>query len=323
MIDGGSGNDALDGGAGKDVLSYASALDAVTVSLLTNTASGGDAEGDTIAGFEVLTGGEGDDVLEGSILADTINGGGGGDKIDAMPAATLNGGGGDDLLTGGLGTDTLNGGDGDDTVAGGAGADIMNGGADNDTLDYSAIVDAANGIVLTLGDGGGTVVTALAGSDPAGDKIVNFENVTGGAGNDIITGNDLDNVLSGGAGNDVIFASLGFDTVFGGDGTTDTLTFFAYGAAVEIDVQDGFAQSDALGAQTQFSDFERFIGTKFDDVFTGTNNSDHFEGGGGADILDGTASGSDTRVLCTVHQGASPSICWTARPSAGMRKAIP
>ena len=149
---------------------------------------------------------------------------------------------------GGLAVDTFNGGDGDDTVAGGAGADIMNGGAGNDTLEYSAIVDpniAHHGHARCRRPSGDMV---KSGTDPVGDKVVNFENVTGGAGNHIITGNASDNVLQGGDGIDVFVASLGVDTVIGGAGI-NTLRFSAFSAAVELDLQQGLAQSPLLPAQ--------------------------------------------------------------------------
>ena len=43
-----------------------------------------------------------------------------------------------------------------------------------------------------------------------------IENVTTGAGNDTITGNDLSNIISGGAGNDVVHGAAGSDMIDGG-----------------------------------------------------------------------------------------------------------
>ena len=61
----------------------------MTVNLGAGTASGGDAQGDTLSGIESLT---------GSAQADTLTG----DSGDNM----LDGGAGADVLTGGLGNDT-------------------------------------------------------------------------------------------------------------------------------------------------------------------------------------------------------------------------
>jgi Ca2+-binding RTX toxin-like protein len=46
-------------------------------------------------------------------------------------------------------------------------------------------------------------------------QAANFENVTGGAGNDDITGNAADNVLFGNAGNDALDGGAGNDTLDG------------------------------------------------------------------------------------------------------------
>ena len=59
--------------------------------------------------------------------------------------------------------------------------------------------------------------------DQGGVKGVVIENAQGGSGNDLITGNDTDNVLQGGAGDDVISALAGND-IINGNGGNDTLT---------------------------------------------------------------------------------------------------
>src|SRR5262249_15142182 len=53
---GGAGADTLDGGTGTDTASYAASASGVTVSLAAGTASGGDAQGDTLLNIENLTG---------------------------------------------------------------------------------------------------------------------------------------------------------------------------------------------------------------------------------------------------------------------------
>ncbi len=65
-----------------------------------------------------------------------------------------------------------------------------------------------------------------------------IENAVGGGGADVITGNDLANVLRGMAGNDSISAGLGNDRIEGGDGN-DTLA----GGAGD-DILDGGAGTD-------------------------------------------------------------------------------
>jgi hypothetical protein len=72
---------------------------------------------------------------------------------------------------------------------------------------------------------GGTIAGDITNAlpDQGGVSGVVIENAHGGAGNDLITGNDADNVLTGGAGNDVITALAGNDIINGNDGD-DTLT---------------------------------------------------------------------------------------------------
>ena len=119
-ITGGAGADSLDGGADTDTLSYARSALGVEVFLALNSATGGDAAGDTITGFENLIGsGQNDDLL-----------GSGGDNV-------IGGAGGDDFIVGFTGTDTLRGGVGNDTVAittfdPATAGSVFDGGADSD-----------------------------------------------------------------------------------------------------------------------------------------------------------------------------------------------
>jgi Ca2+-binding RTX toxin-like protein len=107
-IEGGGGADNLDGGTGADSLSYRRSAAGVYVDLGTNTASGGDATGDTIANFESVIGSAHADVLVGSAGDNAISGLGGGD-----------------FLFGNAGLDVVTGGAGNDTMYGGADADAF------------------------------------------------------------------------------------------------------------------------------------------------------------------------------------------------------
>ncbi len=107
-IEGGAGADTLNGGGGIDTVSYAGSSTGVTVSLslVGPQVSGGDAGGDSLIGFENLTGSQGNDGLTGSAVANLIMGEAG---ADSMIGAA-----GDDTLIGGAGNDTMNGGNGAD-----------------------------------------------------------------------------------------------------------------------------------------------------------------------------------------------------------------
>jgi Ca2+-binding RTX toxin-like protein len=77
---------------------------------------------------------------EPTLDALVVNGGGGGDTIDAaaLPAGliglTLNGEDGDDLLIGSAGDDVITGGNGDDVLHGGPGLDVLDGGPGDNRL---------------------------------------------------------------------------------------------------------------------------------------------------------------------------------------------
>ncbi len=233
-IDGGAGNDIIDGGAGNDTivggvgadtltggantdtLNYAASAAGVTVNLATNTASGGDAAGDIISGFENITGS-----------------------------------GLDDVLTGDTGVNVIDGGAGNDTIAGGAGADTLTGGANTDTLDYSA---SSAGVTINLtantaagGDAASdtisgfenvigsafvdTLTAAAAGSTLTG--LAGNDTLTGAAGNDTLIGGAGTDALSGAGGNDTYTFALtdGTDTITEGGGTDD-IDIDAQGAAL-------------------------------------------------------------------------------------------
>jgi Ca2+-binding RTX toxin-like protein len=198
---GGAGADSLDGGTGTDMLSYSGSSLAVTVNLLANTATGGDATGDVIVlnSFENLTGSSYNDSLTGNALNNVLYG-------EA----------GNDTLLGSSGNDTIIGGAGADSLIGGAGADSLDGGTGTDMLSYSG-----SSLAVTVN----LLANTATGGDATGDVIVlnSFENLTGSSYNDSLTGNALNNVLYGEAGNDTLLGSSGNDTIVGGIGV-DNLT---------------------------------------------------------------------------------------------------
>ncbi len=110
-IEGGAGTDRLAGDGGVDTLSYAGSSAGVTVNLRTNAVSGGDAQGDTVSGFENVTGSSFADTFYGNSGANAFVAGGGDDVVHFSLSAgldTVNGGGGIDFIH-------------IDTAAGGAG----------------------------------------------------------------------------------------------------------------------------------------------------------------------------------------------------------
>jgi Ca2+-binding RTX toxin-like protein len=148
-IIGGAGKNFMDGGAGADMLdgygvwgspsydtvSYASSASGVVVNLKTNTASGGDAEGDTFRAIEAINGSNYSDVLFAADWGSKLDGGAGDDAVfGGADSDELFGGAGADRLNGYAGNDRLDGGDGDDTIEDRLGDNKFYGGAGNDDL---------------------------------------------------------------------------------------------------------------------------------------------------------------------------------------------
>ena len=121
-----------------------------------------------------MTGGDGNDFLEGGRVADSVSGGAGNDGIVGGEGNDLlTGGDGPDVVQGGQGTDNIQGGDGDDVlqgeggdgnvVLGGEGRDLLRGGPLDDRLNGDKGEDAL------IGGGGDDVVETGPGSDEVFD----------------------------------------------------------------------------------------------------------------------------------------------------------
>ena len=78
----------------------------------------------------------------------------------------------------------------------------------------------------------------------AEDTVRNIENVTGGSGNDTLTGDGLANTLSGGAGTDVLTGGAGNDTLSGGAGADQFVFNTALNAATNVDTITDFTVVD-------------------------------------------------------------------------------
>jgi serralysin len=254
---GGAGADSLYGGTGIDVADFLGASTDLRVSLNSGTGRGGIAEGDRLRSIEGLAGGEGDDLLFGSPLANRLLGRGGDDSAY--------GNGGNDLLYGGAGEDRLDGGADDDTLDGWTGRDRLYAGDGEDRLAGGNENDVAYG-----GDGedrlyGGSGVDGLWGGDDAdllyggNDK----DRLSGDTGHDRLQGEAGDDTVYGGAGNDTLQGQTGDDLLHGGTGKdvfivrtsggTDTIWDFAPGED-RLDLTSfDFANASAVRAIAQLS----------------------------------------------------------------------
>ena len=246
-----------------------------------------------------ILGGEGDDILVGTAGADVIEAGGGDDTIIGVE--------GDDIIDGGTGDDTISGAGGDDTIIGGEGSDTVS--FEEDTA----------GVQVDLGAGTAT------GAGTGTDTITEVENVAGGAGDDIIVGDEFDNVLEGGAGNDTITAGDGNDTLVGGEGNdflyagdgddtvdagagddtivagagggddtyiggegNDTITYTSTSEGITVDLAAGTATGVEIDSDT-LSGIENVVGGDGDDTIIGDSSANVLEGGLGDDTIAGGA----------------------------------
>ena len=208
------------------------------MSLAAGTASGGDAQGDTLIRIENLTGSGLNDTLEGDGANNVLNGGAGTDTVSyehagaavavslATTAAQNTGGAGtdtlslfenlmgsafDDALTGSTAANVLMGLAGNDILNGGSGADTLIGGAGNDTY----VVDNTGDVVTENANEGTDTVQASVTYTLA----ANVENLTlTGTGTINGTGNTLNNVIIGNSGNNILAGLAGADTLDGGAG---------------------------------------------------------------------------------------------------------
>ncbi|MBC8794190.1 MAG: hypothetical protein C6Y20_21570, partial [Tagaea sp. CACIAM 22H2] len=256
---GASGAENFDGRGGNDTLSYENSDAGVTVNLGTGAASGGHAQGDTVANFENVT---------GSSFADRLTG-------DANA----------NILSGGAGADMLDGGSGDDTLIGGAGADSIVGGAGADTVSYAG---SAVGVTVNLG----TTNAQTSAGDASGDRLSGIENVEGSAFADSLTGTTGANILSGGAGDDTLIGAAGADTLIGGEGS-DTASYAASTANLSVDLQNGTTGGDAAGDVLQ--SIENLLGGSGNDALYGDAGANRIDGGSGNDTIEGGA-GADTLI---------------------------
>lgn len=289
-LDGGPGADAIfgaDGAGADDTLSGGAGPDAVHGGGGDDLVAGGDGDDflDGGPGADVLRGEGGGDRIAGRAGADSLGGGDGADIADYSDATTpvtsapdgaandgaagegdnvdvdvegAAGGTDSDVLVGNGGGGSFSGGDGDDRMDPGAGADSVTGGAGFDAISYATRGGAVNvDLGSPAGDG-----EAGEGDDVAAD----VEQVTGGGGDDRLTGTGAANTLIGGGGKDRLAGGAGLDLLAGGEGD---------------DLLDGGPGADTL---------------------LGGEGGDQLDGGLAADSLDG-GGGDDQAVYSARREG--------------------
>jgi Ca2+-binding RTX toxin-like protein len=200
IIEGGKGADWLNGLGGADTLSYARSGAAVAINLQSSYAAYGDAQGDTLFGFENVT---------GSAYWDWIFG-------DA-------------------GNNVINGGAGNDVLMGGSGADALIGGAGIDTAIYTWATSAVDvNLWLNAGSLGESAGDTLSGIENLSGSAY-YDGLIGNDGNNILDGANGNDWLSATGGSDTLIGGAGNDTLVGGTGQDFFLFESALNAATNSD----------------------------------------------------------------------------------------
>ena len=230
-LDGGAGNDyfnigldpdrdVVDGGDGLDDTIDASfpSRDGdpeggtepahIDLSLGTATTERGDTDDLVLYSIESVYGsGIGDTIIGDDRANELSSGYNGGGRIE--------GGGGDDVLSEGQdGGTEFYGGPGNDVIDSiGERGNIADGGEGTDTFRVD------QGVALTADLDAGT---ASVEGESTSSTLISIENLTGGGGDDRLSGDEGPNVLDGGRfGDDILEGRAGDDTLIGGSGTDD------------------------------------------------------------------------------------------------------
>jgi Ca2+-binding RTX toxin-like protein len=209
---------AVDAGPGNDTINLSGAADLKAV-----------------GGFSA---GDGDDIIVGSQLVETINGDGGNDRITGFRGGdTINGGAGNDVMiwNNGDGNDINEGGDGNDEtlVTEGAAADDTHVTApvagrfflNRTNAPFSVDMHEVEKLTLTTFSGDDKLDVAPGITLPMSvDAGAGNDTISTGDGNDLIQGGDGNDTLNGAGGGDRLVGDRGNDTVNGGAGD-DTLVW--------------------------------------------------------------------------------------------------
>jgi Ca2+-binding RTX toxin-like protein len=229
---------------------------------------------------------------------------GAGDKI------TINGSSLNDVIVGSIKADSISGGSGNDTITSNGGADSLDGGigsADLLVLDRS---QAASAIAVSV-----TAFTVgYQFKDSAFAIGFERLNLIAGTGHDSLMGGSLADTLVGGEGHDTLDGGLGGDKLYGGagddvvmsgagnslelvmDGGAGSDTLVVNRATATTALQLSATLFSDVGGGWSFSGFEKFwvTGGGGHDVLTGGAFADTLSGGAGNDTISGGISGGDS-----------------------------
>lgn len=186
----------------------------------------------------------------------------------------------------------------DNVINARAGNEVLIGGPGNDVLGFTLHNSAFNfggieyasyeydpaGVTVTLFNNVGFATDGYGDSD----TLWGIEGIVGSQFDDVIHGNDFDNIFIGLGGDDQMDGDLGFDTV---------LYDRSVSSGVVVNLATGTAM-DAFGGTDTLVSIEKVVGSAFADVITGSVKDETFVGGAGDDVFDG-GGGFDTLTYDT------------------------
>ena len=318
------GSDYIDGGDGIDTLDYSliEASNFVDVNFQDSSANvyatsapATSLQTDTITNMENIIGTSGDDTFRGNDLNNSFNGGSAGsdtvsydymntaivanianslvtgDGIDTLNSIeNITGGSANDTLTGDSNNNTLIGNAGDDTFSGGAGADYIVGGDNNDVVSYEYLTNANYKVVIDLSNTASSNATVYNSGNITTDidRVLTVKNITGGTGDDTMSGDGNSNTMLGGIGNDTLKGGAGDDSLDGGSGDADAVDFSDASSGVNVNLRVSIAQNvgGSLGSDTILN-IENIIGSASNDIFRGQDNIANVFNGGANETIGG------------------------------------
>ncbi|CAN5524633.1 hypothetical protein BH10PSE7_BH10PSE7_02190 [soil metagenome] len=269
VLKGGGGADSLHGGSGLDIVDYSDAGAAVTVNLVSQTASGDLATGDELNSIEGVYGSAYNDVVTGTTGANYVS------ASD-----------GDDVIYTGGGVDTIYGGDDQDWVG-------VNG-----PVGLGSSFNGGNGIDTIGASGSGTYIADLRNASLSSFEYISYSDPgIGGFATVQINAAQLGAGFSAtGTVRGVSFGDVSdtFQVVLGAATSVDLsgLTFLNFSSALDKVVIDGSGVADNI---TGSSVADYISGNGGDDVLNGLGGNDTIVGGAGADAMTGGAG--DDRFL--------------------------
>jgi Ca2+-binding RTX toxin-like protein len=329
LINGGAGVDTMIGGLGNDSFVVDDIGDIVTEALNEGTDTvfssiaytlGANLENLTLTGIAAIngTGNALDNVLTGNSAANILSGGLGNDIyiIDSLDTIVENANEGIDTVktsitytlgvnlenltltgaaningTGNALNNVLIGNSGNNILNGSTGADTMSGGLGDDTY----VVDNVGDLVTeAINEGTDTVQSSVTYTLSANVENLTLTgtaaiNGTGNVLNNVLTGNNVANILTGGAGNDTYIVGSGdtvIENVNEGNDTVQSSITWTLGANIENLVLTGTSSISGTG-------------NDLNNTLTGNSGANTLNGGLGSDTMIGGA-GNDTYVVDNV-----------------------